>query len=983
MEDFFNACPDSNISFIHTNIRSLKRNLENFQTHLLDELDFHFSIIGVTETRINSSSENLDFNPSILHYNFEHMPSPLSAGGVGMYIDERFQYQTIERCSNEAFQALFVELHLPKNANIICGVLYRQHNSPERFQEYFDSTMEKLSATGKQIILMGDFNINLLHYHTNTHAQNFILSLQSLNLTPTIDKPTRVNNNSYSLIDNIFINNLGYSICSGNIVSDLTDHFSQFCILNSFTNLDLHDQPKLKRLTRDFSNFSEANFLNELSQVDLMDIVCNKADVNKSFSTFHNKLNKLLNKHAPLKPISKRSLKKQRKPWITKGIRRSIKIKNSLYYSGDIKTYKVYRNKILMLTRISKRNFFHNYFEDNLTNIKKTWEGINNLLGRKRKDIKHITSLKRPGNDQISYNPSELPDIMNNYFSSIGHSLASKMPHSKKKFLDYLLKSRNADSFFFNPVTQTEIESEIMNTPLNKAHGLYSFPTRILRSARHILSHPLSALINMSVEQGIYPSKLKLAKVIPIYKSNDESDPSNYRPISLLSVFNRIFEKMMYNRLKAFLEKFGILHESQYGFREKRSTEHAILEIINQIQTNMDRKLYTCGIFIDLQKAFDTVDHTILLKKLDHYGVRGIVNDWFTSYLTARKQITEIGPLNISKKATVLSGVPQGSVLGPLLFLVYINDICNSCNQMKFYLFADDTNLLYADKNLKSLESTINDELCKLYDWLIANKLSLNIKKSNYVIFRPRQKKVKYEVNLKIFNHHTNSYMSLERKSYVKYLGVLIDENLSWKHHILHIASKISISIGIIARLRHFVPLNTLQHIYRSLIQPYLLYGITAWGRAGKTHRNIILRLQKRALRLMFFCDYKTHAIPLFISSSLLPLDLLYFKSVAILMHDVSNNISPPQINNLFHYQHNIHSYITRSSTRGNFFLKYSRINKQNMSFSRNGVRIWNSLSSEFHQMPKTKFKRNIHNMLLQKLSEANGYIDISDLNMP
>ena len=192
------------------------------------------------------------------------------------------------------------------------------------------------------------------------------------------------------------------------------------------------------------------------------------------------------------------------------------------------------------------------------------------------------------------------------------------------------------------------------------------------------------------------------------------------------------------------------------------------------------------------------------------------MNDWFTSYLTSRKQITEFGPSNISKKATVLSGVPQGSVLGPLLFLVYINDICNSCNRMKFYLFADDTNLLYSDKNLKSLESTVNDELCKLYDWLITNKLSLNIKKSNYVIFRPRQKNVKYEVNLKIFNHHTNSYTSLERKSYVKYLGVLIDENLSWKHHILHIASKISTSIGIIARLRHFVPLNTLQHIYRS-----------------------------------------------------------------------------------------------------------------------------------------------------------------------
>ena len=226
-----------------------------------------------------------------------------------MYIDERFQYQTIERCSNEAFQALFIELHLPKSTNIICGVLYRQHNSPERFQESFDSTMEKLSATGKQIILMGDFNINLLHVHTSTHAQNFMLSLQSLNLTPTIDKPTRVHNNSYSLIDNIFINSLEYTICSGNIVSDLTDHFSQFCILNFSTNRDLCDQSKSKRLTRDFSNYSETKFLSELSEIDLMGTICNKTDINKSFSTFHNKLNKLLNKHAPLKPFKTQSKK--------------------------------------------------------------------------------------------------------------------------------------------------------------------------------------------------------------------------------------------------------------------------------------------------------------------------------------------------------------------------------------------------------------------------------------------------------------------------------------------------------------------------------------------------------------------------------------------------------------------------------------------------------------------------------------------------
>ena len=519
-----------------------------------------------------------------------------------------------------------------------------------------------------------------------------------------------------------------------------------------------------------------------------------------------------------------------------------------------------------------------------------------------------------------------------------------------------------------------------MTTPINKVYGLYSFPTRILRSAKHIISQPLSLLINKSLENGVYPSKLKLAKVIPIYKSDDESDPSNYRPISLLSVFNRIFEKMMYYRLKSFLEQYNILHDSQYGFREKRSTEHALLDIINQIETNMGAGLYSCGIFIDLRKAFDTVDHQILLSKLHHYGVRGITNRWFSSYLLGRQQTTQIGANNTSKKETILSGVPQGSVLGPLLFLIYINDISNSADQLKFYLFADDTHMLYADRNLKSLETMVNHELSNVYDWLIANKLSLNIKKSNFVIFRPRQKKLNYEVNLKVFDYQTNTYISLERKNYVKYLGVLIDETLSWKYHIVHLASKISKTIGIIARLRHFVPLATLHHIYISLIQPYLLYGIVAWGRAAKTHRNKILLLQKRALRLMYFGDYKSHAVPYFLSSRFLPLDFLYFKSVAVLMHDISNNLSPPNIANLFISKASIHSYKTRSSSRGDYFVKPSRLDKQIKSFSRNGVKIWNKLPCEIRHLSKNNFKIKIHNILLQRLSEENDYIDLSVL---
>ena len=223
----------------------------------------------------------------------------------------------------------------------------------------------------------------------------------------------------------------------------------------------------------------------------------------------------------------------------------------------------------------------------------------------------------------------------------------------------------------------------------------------------------------------------------------------------------------------------------------------------------MDKKLFSCGVFIDLSKAFDTVDHDILLGKLNHYGIRGVVNKWFASYLKDRFQTTKIKN-SISEKREILCGVPLGSVLGPLLFLVYLNDICNSSNLLDFFLFADDTNLLYADRSLKNLEITVNKELAKVSDWLIANKLTLNIKKSNFVIFRPRQKKLTLQLTIRLFDNNLQRLVTLDCKNYVKYLGVLIDDHLSWKYHIDHIATRISKTVGIIGRLRHFVPFSIL-----------------------------------------------------------------------------------------------------------------------------------------------------------------------------
>ena len=650
----------------------------------------------------------------------------------------------------------------------------------------------------------------------------------------------------------------------------------------------------------------------------------------------------------------------------------------SFFFSGDRDKYKFYRNKILHLSRISKRTFYHNYFTQNVCNMKKTWEGINALISHK-KGSKAISCIKRPDNSTTA-EQLEIPNILNKHFASVGPQLASKIPHSPIHFSQYLpIDSTPSSSFAFNIVLPCEIETEINSLPRNKALGLYSCPVRILKVACQFVSNPLAILLNKSVQSGIYPSKLKHAKIIPVFKNEDESDPNNYRPISLLSVFNRIFEKLMYKRVKSFIDKHEILSKSQYGFRENCSTEHALIDIINKIQLNFDKGLYSCGIFIDLKKAFDTVDHDILSYKLEHYGIRGIVNSWFCSYLKNRRQTTQVGPY-ISKTEINSCGVPQGSVLGPLLFLLYINDISYSSNQLNFFLFADDTNLLYADKNLRSVEAMVNKELANVSNWLMANKLSLNTKKSNFVIFRPYQKRLDFDVTIKLFDHANNSLIPLERKDYVKYLGILIDSNLTWKQHILFISSKISKSLGILSRLRHFVPTDTLLSIYRSLIQPYITYGIAVWGQAAQTNWDKLLILQKRALRLIHFAPYRSHAIPLFIQHNILPLNFQYCKSVCTIMHDVSNNILPANISNLFLHQTQVHSYNTRFSETGSLNIKYSRTNQLKDSFSRFGARIWNSIPQSIRVLPKHKFKASLHQLLSHILDLEDTYVDTPTL---
>ena len=361
--------------------------------------------------------------------------------------------------------------------------------------------------------------------------------------------------------------------------------------------------------------------------------------------------------------------------------------------------------------------------------MRQTWKAINELIGSCKKKTKRnpINFIRSNPNEAPTSDSKEISNIFNRYFATVGCKLAPKIPQTINTFSDYLDPPLNR-TFVFDPIIPEDINLEISNLQDNKAHGLYSSPVKLLKLANEVISVPLATIFNQSICSGIFSSKLKRAKIIPIFKDEDNSLPENYRPISLLSIYNRIFEKLVYSRLTKFVKDCNIFYDQQYGFRSKHSTQHAILDIVNAILQNMDNDKFSCGVFIDLKKAFDTINHEILLAKLENYGVRGVINYWFRSYLTDRKQNTEVNNV-VSEAETTLCGVPQGSVLGPLLFLLYINDIYKSSSLFSFYLFADDTSIILANNNLKELESLVNRELGNVNEWLKANKLSLNIKK--------------------------------------------------------------------------------------------------------------------------------------------------------------------------------------------------------------------------------------------------------------
>lgn len=420
-------------------------------------------------------------------------------------------------------------------------------------------------------------------------------------------------------------------------------------------------------------------------------------------------------------------------------------------------------------------------------------------------------------------------------------------------------------------------------------------------------------------------------------------------------------EKITYNRLLHFVTKNTIFSPHQYGFRPNRSTYMAINDLYCRITNDLDNKHHCLGIFLDLSKAFDTLNHDILLDKLNAYGIRGLANSWIKNYLTDRKQYVAFNKTS-SAYSNITCGVPQGSILGPLLFLLYINDLPLSSPSSHFIIFADDTNILFSHKDAIELEKLINIELKEISNWFKLNKLSLNIDKTNFMIFKNKHNnKPTPDFKIQIDNKH------IEKVNTTKFLGVLIDNNLTWKAHTSHITKIVSKYNGIIRKVRPFLTSKSLHTLYNTLVLPYLTYCTLVWGDKNNANLDSLLITQKKIIRTCTYSLWLAHTAPLFISLKKLKIHDIYSYQTAIHMYRYHHDLLPPDLpNNHFQIIADIHDHDTRQANDLHIDSTSTKLAENNIKTQ--GPTVWNILNTKIKTCPSlASFKFNLKKHILHQ----------------
>lgn len=961
----------------YQNIDGFKSNFDEFRNQTLNITDL-FSIYCFVETNLHESEPH-DFH--LPDYYSEHLyaiDGKSKGSGISLFFHKNVTFSRNYKLDmrNKYFECMGGSLSTSFGVfNII--VVYRFNKT--NVDDYISAFKSVLSDySDSPCLVVGDFNINCFNFNADQKVANYCESFFELGFSPLIGKATHSIRSSNTLIDQIWCN--FFTEETSTHVLDISTSNHRPLVIISPLNLNSYIEPVADSGQSDgfitihdinpktYSRFSEDFNSYYSSFCDFYEIAADQRLDDKStrtcFSDFFDNFQSTYTKHI-IKEVKLNSSKRHQafKPWVSIGIAKSCSIKNKLYRRwiktrgtpseiASMNEYKSYRSKLRGLIRSLKYDYFRQKFDKSVGDIKKSWRLVNEIRGKRNKLIlpDHITSWS----GDIIKERREICNHFNDYFVNIAGNLNNAKYSSYKgeipDFRDFL-KQSVVNSIYLDPITFSEVHSIISKLNSGKSSD---FSPRLLKLFSYQISNILVVLLNRCMGSGIFPSELKTAKVLPLFKSGDKNVLANYRPISILPVFSKIYEKLIHVRLSSFLVKEKVLHDGQFGFRRGRSTIQALNTSVTSVLTGLESRQQTMGIFIDYSKAFDTIKHSILLHKLYHYGIRGIAYKLLTDYLSDRSQQVYLDQKTCSHLQKISCGVPQGSVLGPLLFIIYINDVIYSqckCGRGKcidncaekslFVLFADDCNTFITDESVGGVFAKANNLLRDLKVYIDANYLHINLKKSKYILFKPpRTKKDDSSGDFKL-NYDS---VEIERVKSIKFLGVIINETLDWSLQVSSVKKKIAQVNGVLYKLRKTAPKKMLVSIFNALVQSHINYGISVWGHGGETAKLKDLFVgQKRAIRNIFGIKRVNKYMAgntkvAFSENRILTVHNIYFKTLLIEAYQIKMfDTFPKVLSNTFKFSAiNPSRFCTTS-------FHYSTLSK-NFMFSL--PRVWNAVNS-------------------------------------
>ena len=727
----------TDLCIIELNIRGLV-NKQKELDDLLHGITYlkRADIVILVETWLTKENEHRVKLPGYTYYGEPRTHK--RGGGVGFLVNDRisFKKRLDLNVSSTVCENCFIEVKSRK-FGILIGSIYRPPNTnSNEFLKVFKEIIKNVRVEKNKSVIMGmDHNLDLLKHHIHNNTQKFLECLTENSLIPSITRPTRITSSSATLIDNIAMTPDLYGKQNSCIlIHDISDHLPCMSLIKDCLTGE-YNIPQA--YSRSLTEKKMTKIKDELLEVAWEEMLDNKS-VNECMDFIHKTILTSMDRIAPEKLVTVSTNKVLYEAWMTPGLKRSSKKQLKLYSKSlrsndqiDIDKYKLYRCTLKKIKRCCKNDYFVKKCTEFRNNSRKLWAMVNNIIG-KTSDKRCVISKIKTENIETT-NSQIIVNSLASHFASVGAYYAKNIENPNVSTSEYLNNiQKNQRSLFLSPTSEIEVMHIINNFITKNSSGWDGITNNLVKNIKAAIVKPMCILINKSFLESEFPESLKLANVAPLFKSGDTQLCTNYRPILLLPVLSKIIEKVMYRRVYEFLQETGQLYQSQYGFRRKHSCEHAIQELVGSVLKGRNNNEHTAAIFLDLSKAFDSLKHDLLLQKLEIYGVRGQALDWFRSYLTNRVLKVKClagNPLsqNVSDSYPIEYGVPQSSCLGPLLFLVYCNDLSTNLTYCRSILFADDTTLYRSHNNITYLKWCLQEDMSQLADWFRAKLFNIKL----------------------------------------------------------------------------------------------------------------------------------------------------------------------------------------------------------------------------------------------------------------